>query len=438
MQPKILLVDDRDDNLLSIETILEPDGYYFVKAHSGREALKILLKEFDFAIILMDVKMPNLNGFETASLIYEREKLRHIPIIFITANSYGEENVYKGYKAGAVDYIYKPIEPNLLRAKVSVFIDLYKKNRKLLEQEQKLIAINKNLEREIRERVASEEKIKELNRQLLMNIASLESANKDLDRFVFMASHDLQEPLRKMRIFTDRLYLKYKESLDEDAKTYINRIHNSSQRMQTLINDILTFSRLSTEKTAFADTDLNVLARQVITDMEEIVNDKRAEITIEQLPSLYVSPRLIRQLFYNLIRNALKYCKQDTVPVIKIRAEESKIISNKDDMKFVRLFFDDNGIGFDQKYAEEIFGMFKRLHVSSEFEGTGIGLALCKKIVEQHHGYISARSKEGVGSTFIVSLPMKVLPQDIPLNGNELTNVSADNAVDFRSDGPIL
>src|SRR6476646_5305901 len=151
MPQKILLVDDREDNLFSLETILEPDGYEFVKASSGRQALKILLTEFDFALILMDVKMPNLNGFETASLIYEREKLKHIPIIFITAHSYGDENVFKGYRAGAVDYIYKPINSELLRAKVSVFTDLYKKNHQLIAQEQKLIAINKNLEAEITE-----------------------------------------------------------------------------------------------------------------------------------------------------------------------------------------------------------------------------------------------------------------------------------------------
>src|SRR6187402_3608489 len=165
MQPKILLVDDREDNLLSIETILEPNGYHFVKARSGREALKILLTEFDFALILMDVKMPNLDGFETASLIYEREKLKHIPIIFITAHHDGEENLFKGYSAGAVDYIYKPINPALLKAKVAVFVDIYRKNHRLLAQEQKLVAINKNLEMEISERKASEEKVQELNKQ---------------------------------------------------------------------------------------------------------------------------------------------------------------------------------------------------------------------------------------------------------------------------------
>src|SRR5690348_4176477 len=114
---KILAIDDREDNLLSIQSLLEPEGYVIIKARSGREALKILLTEFDFALILMDVQMPNLNGFETASMIYEREKLRHIPIIFITANNYGDENIFKGYKSGAVDYIYKPINPDFLKAK---------------------------------------------------------------------------------------------------------------------------------------------------------------------------------------------------------------------------------------------------------------------------------------------------------------------------------
>lgn len=129
MRPKILLVDDREDNLMSMESILDRDNYQFVNARSGREALKILLHEFDFALILMDVNMPNLNGIETAALIYEREKLRLIPIIFITAINYGEEYIFKAYRSGAVDYIYKPVNPDLLRAKVSVFVDLYRKTK---------------------------------------------------------------------------------------------------------------------------------------------------------------------------------------------------------------------------------------------------------------------------------------------------------------------
>lgn len=409
MQPKILLVDDREDNLLSIETILEPDGYTFIKANSGRQALKILLNEYDFAMILMDVKMPNLNGFETAALIYEREKLKHIPIIFITANNFGDDNIFRGYQAGAVDYIYKPINPGVLRAKVSVLIDLYKKNRQLIAQEQRLVAINKNLELEIKERKASEEKVKQLNRQLLENIASLESANKDLDRFAFMASHDLQEPLRKIRMFSDRLFLKYLNILDDDGKTNISRIQKAAERMQNLITDILTFSKIAVDKAAFVETDINQLLNDVLVDLDEDIQTKNASITIDKMPWLTVNPGLMKPLFQNLIGNALKYSKKDTTPVIRISNEINAINGRGKDAKerYCKIMIQDNGIGFDQKYAEEIFGMFKRLHHNSEFQGTGIGLALCKKIVEQHKGYISARSKINEGSTFIISLPLQ-------------------------------
>ncbi len=410
MQQKILLVDDREDNLLSMETILEADGYKFVKASSGRQALKILLSEFDFALILMDVKMPNLNGFETASLIYEREKLKHIPIIFITANNYGEENIFKGYRTGAVDYIYKPINPELLRAKVSVFVELYRKNHQLLLQEQKLKAINKTLQNEIRERETSEEKVKELNRQLLKNIDRLESANKELDRFAFMASHDLQEPLRKILTFSDRLRGKC-TTLDTDSINYIDRIQKAAGRMQALIEDILTFSKLSVEEDTLVSSDLNELVKEVLSDIEGKVQEKKAEIQVNKLPSLPVNPNLIRPLFYNLITNALKYSKKDVPPVIRIRSEtgpNANFTNGKEpQVKYCRIYVEDNGIGFEQEYAEQIFGMFKRLHPGTEFEGTGIGLALCKKIVEKHNGFISAKSKPNVGSTFIIALPMK-------------------------------
>lgn len=402
---KILLVDDREDNLLSIETILAPAGYTFVKALSGNQALKILLHEFDFALILMDVKMPNINGFETATLIYQREKLRHIPIIFITANNYGEEHVFKGYRTGAVDYIYKPINPDLLRAKVAVFIDLYTKNRMLLAQEQKLVAINRNLELEVQERKVSEEKVKELNHKLLENIERLESANRELDRFAFMASHDLQEPLRKMMMFSDRLMYKYRDTLDEDGKLFISRIQHAGERMQALIKDILLFSKTSIEKPVFIDTDLNAILSEVLSDMETVIADKKALIEPDNLPSLPVNPVLMRPLFHNLVSNAIKYSKKNTVPKVRIYSEFSA--AQNGGAQYCRLYVEDNGIGFEQKYSEQIFGMFKRLHLHSEFEGTGIGLALCKKIVEEHNGFITARSKVGEGSVFIISLPVQ-------------------------------
>jgi signal transduction histidine kinase len=424
MQPKILLVDDREDNLMSMETVLEPDGYKIVKASSGRQVLKILLSDFDFALILMDVQMPNLNGFETASLIYERDRLRHIPIIFITANNYGEENIFKGYRAGAVDYIYKPVNPDLLRAKVSVFVDLYRKNYRLLMQEQKLVAINKNLEIEVIERKASEEKVTELNRRLLENIARLETANKDLDLFAFMASHDLQAPLRKVRMFSDRLLLNHKESMNKDGQMYLERIREVSKRMQDLINDILRFSKISVERESLQEVDLNEVLNEVLSELEGIIREKNAELIIDKLPILSVNALLMGPLFSNLISNALKYSRKQVSPIIRIRSESSPdmgsyglngnrgVNGKEGETRYCRIHVEDNGIGFDQKYAEQIFDMFRRLHPSPDYEGTGIGLAICKKIVEKHEGFISALGKPDEGASFIVSLPFKTIKKE--------------------------
>ena len=279
----------------------------------------------------------------------------------------------------------------------------------LLEQEQKLIAINKNLEREIVERKTSEEKVIQLNRQLLENIAVLESSNKDLERFTFMASHDLQEPLRKIRLFSDMLNVKFKDVFQEDSKM-ISRIDKAAERMQTLIADILAFSKVSSENIAFEECNLNTLLTELLADMDEEVKEYNATILMESIPPLFVIPRLMRPLFQNLINNALKFRRKNVATVIKIHSEISLAISDRDNKnlvnKYCRIFVEDNGIGFDQKYSEEIFGMLKRLHHNGEYEGTGIGLALCKKITELHNGFISARSNVIEGSTFIVSLPL--------------------------------
>src|SRR3989344_8365509 len=406
LKVKILLVDDREDNLLSMESILERDRYRLVKATSGTEALKILLKDWDFTLILMDVEMPVLNGFETAAMIYQREKLRHIPIIFITAHSYGEENVFKGYKAGAVDYIYKPIQPDLLRVKVSVFVDLYRKNHLLLEHEQKLKAINKNLEIEIRDRIASEEKVKELNKELLKNIEKLEATNTEMDQFVFIASHDLQEPLRKIRIFNDFIALKYKDKIDEQGKEYLERMQVACERMQRLINDILLFSKIDVSKNVPVLTDLNELLEEVIDNMELQIREKDANINIARLPKLFVYPGLIKLLFQQLISNSLKFSNVDTPPEISITSHMESDEDSTDKIKvkkYWRINVKDNGVGFEQQYADQVFTMFKRLHSNAEYVGTGIGLAICKKIVEEHKGYICAKSAVNQGTIFTIS-----------------------------------
>ncbi|MGZ3891680.1 MAG: response regulator, partial [Mucilaginibacter sp.] len=192
---KILIVDDNENNLLSMEVILENESYSFYKATSGKEALRILLKEEDFSVILLDVKMPIMDGYETAQLILQRDKLKYIPIIFITAQDYEDESVYKGYEAGGVDFILKPINPEILRAKVLVFTELHRKNQLLRKQEEQLKAINEDLVH------LSED----LERRVLERTIELENVNYELkslnlskDKFISVISHDLRTPLTSL------------------------------------------------------------------------------------------------------------------------------------------------------------------------------------------------------------------------------------------------
>jgi signal transduction histidine kinase len=402
---KILAVDDRDDNLLSIETILEPENYTIVKATSGRAALKILLQEHDFTLILMDIQMPDMNGFETASMIYEREKLRHIPIIFITAHNQGEEKMYEGYKLGGVDFIYKPINPELLRFKVSVFVDLYQKTHQLLAHEKKLLSANKKLEREIEEKRISEEKIRLLNEQLIENNLQLKNTIEELDRFAYVASHDLQEPLRKILVFSDKIQTRYKDTVDEEVYRNLEKIVGASERMQSLINDLLRFSRETSTNEDFTFINLNQLLGDVLADMEIDIEKSAAQVQVDHLPQVWGIPSQLRQVFQNLVGNGIKFRKKDEVPVIHIYSEVSK----KDSLRIV---VQDNGIGFEPKYAEEIFMVFKRLHSYHEFQGSGVGLSICKKIIEKHNGEIRAESKPGSGSRFIIDIPLvEMTPQ---------------------------
>lgn len=402
---KILVVDDREDNLLSIETILEKENYIIVKANSGRAALKILLQQQDFTLILMDVQMPDMNGFETAALIYEREKLKHIPIIFITAHNQGEEKMYEGYKLGGVDFIYKPINPELLRYKVSVFAELYQKTHQLLNHERKLLSSNKRLEKEIEERKLTEEKIRLLNEQLLENNIQLKNTIEELDRFAYVASHDLQEPLRKILVFSDKIQTRYNDSLDDEMHRSLEKIVKASGRMQSLINDLLKFSRETNTNEDFTLMPLNNLLQDVIADLEVEIDRSSAIIDCKELPEVWGIPSQLRQLFQNLLSNAIKFRKPDSLPTIQVYAERWS--------HYHRVIIHDNGIGFEPKYAEEIFTVFKRLHSYHEFEGSGVGLSICKKIMEKHNGLIKAESVPGAGSKFIVDFPIVELKKRI-------------------------
>lgn len=319
--------------------------------------------------------------------------------------------MFKGYQVGAIDFILKPIKQEVLRAKVGLLIDLYNKNRLLIEQEYKLIEANRSLQIEIGERKAADDKVQQVNRKLLENLNQLEKVNQDLDRFAFMASHDLQEPLRKIRIFSGMLNTKYKDVLQDDSKMVV-RIDKAAERMQTLVSSILALSKASTDKNEFEKCDLNDLLTEMVASMDEEMKEHNVTILIEPIPVLFVSPVLMRQLFQNLINNAIKYRRKEIDSVIRISSEISLTSSDKSNPtqspKECLIFVEDNGIGFDQKYSEEIFGILQKLHGSSEYEGAGIGLTLCRKIAELHHGIITARSRVNEGSTFTVSLPLYI------------------------------
>ncbi|WP_161622746.1 sensor histidine kinase, partial [Cesiribacter andamanensis] len=390
-EAKILLVDDREENLLALETILRCENYQFVKARSGRQALKCLLDDQDFYLIIMDVVMPDMDGFETAELIYNREKLKNIPIIFLTAMDI-EENIYKGYESGAIDYIGKPVIPAILRAKVRAFVELSQKNKRLLAQEEKLRTINKNLEREIHERKLSEEKIKALNKDLEERLAELQS----LDAFAGSVSHDLMSPLNNISGLTRILANQYSQQLDEGGKKMVGLIQESSQKMSKLVKNLLLFSRQANAELIKDELDMNDMVGGVLREIESYRSVEGISIRVQELPKALCDGNMVKQLWINFITNAIKYSQKMEQPSIEIGSFQE----DQTAVYFVR----DNGVGFDMKDYDKLFGPFKRLHNASDYEGTGIGLTIVKRIIERHGGKVWAESTPGKGATFYFTL----------------------------------
>jgi signal transduction histidine kinase len=275
--------------------------------------------------------------------------------------------------------------------------------------------------RDLAERKRAAEKLKEAHDHLEVRVkertaelndanTELQRSNRELQDFAFVASHDLQEPLRKIQAFGDRLKTKHGSQLNEEAQDYLRRMQGAAGRMHRLINDLLTFSRVTTKAQPFEPTDLEAAARDALSDLEVRLQETGGSVEIKDLPTIDADPLQMRQLFQNLVGNALKFHRPGVPPVIKIAGEVLKDNENgrsdaAEDM--FRLSVEDNGIGFEEKYLDRIFTPFQRLHGRMEFEGTGIGLAVCRKIVERHGGRLTAKSAPGNGSTFIATLPVK-------------------------------
>lgn len=252
--------------------------------------------------------------------------------------------------------------------------------------------------------------LKKNNEQLERAITALEASNHDLQQFASVASHDLQEPLRKIQVFAHLLNEKQSD-LTPESQNYLKKIIDSSARMKALIIDVLNYSRLSSRNMQVEYTDLNELLIELQEDFELMIKEKAAELLIENLPCVEVNRGQIRQVFQNIVSNALKFTKEGNTPVIIISAkriaEKSFDSVEKTDGDWCLITIQDNGIGFDEKYVENIFALFERLNSKDRYEGTGIGLSIARKIIEKHHGLITATSREGRGSEFMMILPIK-------------------------------
>ncbi|RZJ54947.1 MAG: hybrid sensor histidine kinase/response regulator [Flavobacterium sp.] len=401
----ILIVDDIRANIIALKKTLELHNIEVDTAESGEEALKKILKT-DYCLIIMDVQMPGLDGFEVVKILSGNKRTKEIPVIFLSAISVEKKYIFKGYETGAVDYVTKPVDTDLLILKVKSFIKIY-------EQKNELRAMKDLLSKEIKIRKEAQDnleiKIAERTKELVLKNEELELKNHELQQFSWVVSHDLNEPIRKIQIFIKiikDLYLKE----NEKAIDYVDRTVKSAERMQTLITDLLAYSRLSANVKP-EKTDLNVVLQEVLSDFDYLIESKNAVVKTQALPTIDSIPSQLRQVFQNLIGNALKFSGNTETPIIQITSE---LIATKDfdgeiseDGKYCRIIVSDNGIGFDEIYLDRIFIIFQSLNDRQTYEGTGIGLAIAKKIVEKHNGLITAKSQVGKGASFIIVLPLK-------------------------------
>ena len=250
---------------------------------------------------------------------------------------------------------------------------------------------------------------KRVEATLARRAEELARSNDDLEEFAYVASHDLQEPLRKVLSFGDRLQTNYGDALGEEGLDYVTRMRDAADRMQRLITDLLNFSRVTTQGQAFVPVDLGRVAREVVSDLEVRIQETDGRVEYSDLPTIDADPLQMHQLLQNLIANALKYRRQDAPPVVQVSArivETDPPSAYAKPTKMCEIVVTDNGIGFEEQYADRIFGIFQRLHGRGKYEGTGVGLALCRKIAERHDGTITAQGRPGEGATFIVTLPV--------------------------------
>src|SRR5437867_1896350 len=452
----ILLVDDRRPNLFALESILKGLGQNLVEATSGAEALKYLLRN-EVAVILLDVEMPDMDGFQTATLIRDREKSKHTPIIFLTAISKSDVHVSQGYSLGGVDYIFKPFAPDVLKSKVAAFVEMFKQRRDaqrqsaLLQAERdfvtavldtvasfvlvldsncRILRVNRSWEhmtghtlaevrghyfwdyvedKEVAEGYLKSHPDKECEefwltkagkRRLVSwcctalqdksedtghfvvtgrDITELRQRTEELEGFTYSVSHDMRAPVRAIDGFTRILIEEYADKLDDEGRRLLQIVRANTEKMGQLIDGLLALSRLGREKVLFSEIDMTELAKTSFEEQKAVgAKDRRISFKVDALPPAYGDKRLITQVFQNLLSNAIKFTRNEESPEIEAGYKAGPTAA----IYFVR----DNGVGFDMDHAQKLFGTFQRLHGADEFEGSGIGLATVRRIIDRHGG----------------------------------------------------
>jgi two-component system sensor histidine kinase/response regulator len=365
-RPNVLLVDDVEANLVVLEALLGDLDCTLIRANNGNEALRQLLKR-DYAVMLLDVQMPEMDGFEVARYARDNPNTHDVPIIFLTAMHGSDENLLRGYGTGAVDFLFKPINPEVLRAKVRVFLELWEGRHRLT--------------REV-----------EAHRH---TTAELQLSNEALRAFTSAASHDLREPLRAVDGFLQAIVEDFGEALPATGRDYLERSRRASQRMVKLLDSLLAYARLQ-RPVAWITIDCNHTLEQVRHDLAERIAAAGATVTVGPLPTIRADSARIYQLFLNLVGNAIKFRRPDAAP----RVEVSARTQNGETVFCVA----DDGIGVAKEHQTAVFEAFRRLHNRTQFEGSGLGLTICQQIVEQHGGKLWVESEPGEGAKFCFTL----------------------------------
>ena len=373
---RVLLVDDRRSNLMALRALLDPLHCEIVLAETGEEALQRLLME-DFAVILLDVQLPGLDGFEVAELIKQRERTRHVPLIFLTATT-GQQTAMRGYSVGAVDFVSKPFDPVVLRSKVQAFLELSQATRQLRRQADDLAIM-------LAER--------EANSALLAEQAEeLRRSNAELDHLATMASHDLAEPLRVISGYSELLRERCKQYGDEEAEQITAAIERGVARMQRMLDAMLIYARAGTavpkEKVSVGE-----VVSEVVLALEALISDRDADIEVSTLPTVTYNRTQLSQVLQNLISNAVKFVPPGRRPTVRIWAERAPASWT--------IFIADNGMGVTDEERAGIFDMFAQRGPDS---GSGIGLAICARIAERNGGSLDVMPGADGGSIFLLDI----------------------------------